>query len=374
VKCLKKLSFSIENFTANTYDKAVTHKKKVNTMPELRQNPISKDWVIIAPERRKRPDQFRHHTVQKKISTPDREEKAQCPFCPGNEEICGKAVLAYHEEPGEDAQPKWTLRVVQNKFPALVEGIETSRITEGAGNFFIKMNGVGYHEVVIEHPEHFQTIATMPCQSVESIISSYIERYQALIQKPTVELITIFRNSGPGAGTSLRHPHSQIIASPIIPIHIRHMVEEAVRYFDTTGRCIYCTMIEQEKISGKRIISETDHFIAFAPFFSRSPFETWILPKKHRASFAKICPNEKKDLARVLIDMLQRLYHGLDDPDYNYMIHSAPYQEDPADYYHWHLQILPKLYKVAGFELGSGIYLNSASPEENAKYLQEIKP
>jgi len=345
----------------------------VNIMPELRQNPISKDWVIIAPERRKRPHQFRHHTVQEKIPEPDREEKDKCPFCPGNEEICGKAVLAYYEEPEKDAQSQWTLRVVQNKFPALVEGEKTSRITEGDGNFFIKMNGVGYHEVVIEHPEHFQTIATMPCQSVERILSSYIERYQTLIKKPTVELVTIFRNNGPGAGTSLRHPHSQIIASPIIPIHIRHVVEEAVRYFDTMGRCIYCTMIEQEKMLGKRIISETEHFVAFAPFFSRSPFETWILPKKHRASFGKISPNEKKDLARILIDILQRLYHGLDDPDYNYMIHSAPYQEDPADYYHWHIQILPKLYKVAGFELGSGIYLNSANPEENAKYLKEMK-
>ena len=345
----------------------------VNIMPELRQNPISKDWVIIAPERRKRPNQFRHHTVQEKIPEPDKEEKDKCPFCPGNEEICGKAVLAYYEEPEKDAQSQWTLRVVQNKFPALAEGEKTSRITEGDGNFFIKMNGVGYHEVVIEHPEHFQTIATMPCQSVERILSSYIERYQTLIKKPNVELLTIFRNNGPGAGTSLRHPHSQIIASPIIPIHIRHVVEEAVRYFDTMGRCIYCTMIEQEKMLGKRIISETEHFVAFAPFFSRSPFETWILPKKHRASFGKISPNEKKDLARILIDILQRLYHGLDNPDYNYMIHSAPYQEDPADYYHWHIQILPKLYKVAGFELGSGIYLNSANPEENAKYLKEIK-
>jgi UDPglucose--hexose-1-phosphate uridylyltransferase len=345
----------------------------VNIMPELRQNPITKDWVIIAPERRKRPDQFKHHKAQQKTTKLDREEKAICPFCPGNEEICGKAVLVYYEDGEEHVESQWTLRVVPNKFPALVEGGETSRITEGAGNFFIKMQGVGYHEVVIEHPEHFQTIATMPYKSVERIISSYIERYQVLIEKPNVELITIFRNNGPGAGTSLRHQHSQIIAGPIIPIHIRHMIEEAVRYFDTMGRCIYCNLIEQEKISGKRIISETEHFVAFAPFFSRSPFETWILPKKHRASFAKISPIERKDLSRVLIDILQRLYHGLDNPDYNYMIHSAPYQEDPADYCHWHLQILPKLYKVAGFELGSGIYLNTTSPEENAKYLREIK-
>ncbi len=349
--------------------------KTGSTMPELRQNPITKDWVIIAPERSKRPDQFKHHAVQEKITKKDMEERSTCPFCPGNEDICGEAVLAYHPEEStrEGMQKKWSLRVVPNKFPALVEGEETSRIAEGTGNFFIKMNGVGYHEVIIEHPEHFQTIATMSIEAVEGIISSYIERYQVLINRPNVELITIFRNNGPGAGTSLRHPHSQIIASPIIPIHIRHVIEEALRYFDSMGRCIYCDMIEQEKILGKRIVLETEHFIIIAPFFSRSPFETWILPKKHRASFAKISNIEKKDLAGVLIDILSRLYHGLDNPDYNYMIHSTPYQEDPADYYHWHLQILPKLYEVAGFELGSSIYLNTTSPEENAIYLKKIE-
>jgi len=226
------------------------------------------------------------------------------------------------------------------------------------------MNGIGHHEVVVEHPGHLQTIATMSYEAVEHIILAYIERYKALIKKQDVELITIFRNNGPGAGTSLRHPHSQIIGSPIIPINIRHVIEEAVRYYDTMGKCIYCNLIEQERASRERMISETDHFVVFAPFFSRSPFETWILPKRHNASFAKISAAERTDLSRVLVDIL---------PGYNYMIHSAPYQEDPADYYHWHLQIMPKLYKVAGFELGSGIYLNSTSPEENAKYLRGVK-
>ncbi|UCF73298.1 MAG: galactose-1-phosphate uridylyltransferase [Deltaproteobacteria bacterium] len=344
-------------------------------MPELRQNPMTKDWVIIAPERNKRPDQFVRHKAQEKIRKQEREETAACPFCPGKEDICGEAVLTYYQQdsPGQGAKSTWSLRVVRNKFPALVEGEEKARITEGSGNFFIKMSGMGFHEVVIEHPGHFQTIATMPLEAVEGVISSYIERYRALIRRPNIELITIFRNNGPRAGTSIRHPHSQIIASPIVPIHIRHVVEEAVRYYDTMGTCIYCNMMDQEKVSGKRVISESEHFLVIAPFFSRSPFETWILPKKHRASFAKISTLEKRDLAGVLINILSRLYHGLDDPDYNYMIHSAPYQEDPADYYHWHVQILPKLYEVAGFELGSGIYLNSTCPEENAQYLKEIR-
>ena len=343
-------------------------------MSELRQNTITKDWVVIAPERSKRPDEFKHRKVQDKQAEQDVKEQAACPFCPGNEAMCGEAVLTYYQKgSGKGLQAKWSLRVVPNKFPALVEDEETSRITEGIGNFFIKMNGVGHHEVVIEHPEHLQTIATMPLEAVEGIISSYIERYRVLINRPNVELITIFRNNGPRAGTSLRHPHSQIIASPIIPIHIRHVIEETLRYFDTMGRCIFCTMIEQEKAVENRVISETEHFISVAPFASRSPFETWIVPKRHRASFAKISDVEKRDLAGVLRDILSRLYHGLGDPDYNYMIHSAPYHEDPADYYHWHLQILPKLSEVAGFELGSSIYLNTTSPEENVRFLREIK-
>lgn len=343
-------------------------------MSELRQNTITKDWVVIAPERSKRPDEFKHRKVQDKRAEQDVKEQVACPFCPGNETMCGEAVLTYYQkDSGKGPQAKWSLRVVPNKFPALVQDGETSRIAEGIGNFFIKMNGVGHHEVVIEHPEHFQTIATMSREAVEGILASYIERYQQLSEDPCVQLITIFRNNGPRAGTSLRHPHSQIIASPIIPIQIRHVIEEAVRYFDTMGRCIFCTMIEQEKTVEKRVISETEHFISVAPFASRSPFETWIVPKRHRASFAKISDVEKRDLAGVLRDILSRLYHGLGDPDYNYMIHSAPYHEDPADYYHWHLQILPKLSEVAGFELGSSIYLNTTSPEENARFLRGIK-
>jgi UDPglucose--hexose-1-phosphate uridylyltransferase len=343
-------------------------------MPELRQNPITKDWVIIAPERSKRPHQFMYGARRRREKR-ESKETAICPFCPGNEALSGEAVLTYQQRGSSrsGAKSDWTLRVVPNKFPALVQGEETSRITQGSRGFFIKMNGVGFHEVVIEHPGHLQTIATMPPEAVEGVISSYIDRYQALIKRPTVELITIFRNNGPRAGTSIRHPHSQIIASPVVPIHIRHVVEEAVRYFDTMGTCIYCNLIEQERVLEERVISETEHFIAIAPFFSRSPFEAWILPKTHRASFAKISPIERKDLAGILVDILSRLYHGLGDPDYNYMVHSAPYQEDPADYYHWHIQILPKLSEVAGFELGSGIYLNSTTPEQCAQYLKDIE-
>jgi UDPglucose--hexose-1-phosphate uridylyltransferase len=340
-------------------------------MSELRRNPITKQWVIIAPERAKRPGQFQNHRDQESTSNL---ETSACPFCPGNEESCGEDLLTYYgNNGGRKGESRWSLRVVPNKYPALVEGGEVMRREEGTGDLFMKMDGAGYHEVVIEHPDHLQTIATMPVESVEGVIASYVERYKVLIRRPNVELVTIFRNSGPGAGTSIRHPHSQIIASPVVPMNFRHVIEETVRYYDTMGTCVYCDMIAQERVLGRRVVSETEQFIVIIPFFSRSPFETWILPKAHRASFSGIHEEEKKDLARVLIDILTRLYRGLDNPDYNYMIHSAPYQEDPADYYHWHLRILPRCYEVAGFELGSGIYLNTTSPEECARFLRQTQ-
>lgn len=241
-------------------------------MPELRRNPITKEWVIIAPERAKRPGQFQNHMGQKRTANLETEDTSACPFCPGNEESCGEPVLTYYgKDQGGRRGSKWSLRVVPNKYPALVEGGEVMRRSEGVGDLFVKMKGVGYHEVVIEHPDHLQTIATMPAEAVEGVIASYVKRYQVLIKRPNVELVTIFRNNGPGAGTSIRHPHSQIIASPIVPMNLRHVIEETVRYYDTMGTCVYCDMIAQERILEKRVVSETEHFFVIIPFSRGAP-------------------------------------------------------------------------------------------------------
>jgi len=188
-----------------------------------------------------------------------------------------------------------------------------------------------------------------------------------------MDLITIFRNNGKSAGTSLEHPHSQIIGSPIVPVHIRYKIQEAVRYFDDTGRCVYCDALKEELAIKDKIVLETNEFVALEPFASKSPFETWILPKKHESSFKNINTAEKRDLAKVLREVLGKLYVGLNDPSYNMMIHSAPRQEDPADYYHWHIQIVPRITTPAGFELGSGIYINVVRPEDAAKFLREMR-
>lgn len=334
-------------------------------MSELRQNPATKEWVIVATERAKRPDDFAKKTVEP-VKKPAYDSK--CPFCPGNESLCTKEVFAYRENGTAPNTPGWTLKVVPNKFAALYPG----ELVRG-GNFFKTMSGIGVHEVVVETPEHHLTMGTMSVEQIEKVISAYSERYHAISEDKRMDLITIFRNNGKSAGTSLEHPHSQIIGSPIVPVHIRYKIQEAVRYFDDTGRCVYCDALKEELAIKDKIVLETNEFVALEPFASKSPFETWILPKKHESSFKNINTAEKRDLAKVLREVLGKLYVGLNDPSYNMMIHSAPRQEDPADYYHWHIQIVPRITTPAGFELGSGIYINVVRPEDAAKFLREMR-
>jgi len=335
-------------------------------MPELRQNPATKEWVIISTERARRPEEF---GVQPCEETP--EQRAKCPFCPGKENETPGEILAYRTYGSKPDTPGWWIRMVPNRYPALTPQGELTRVK--AEDFFLYMNGVGEHEVIIESPEHEQTIATMEQKQVEEIFLAYRERYLTLSQDPRFEMIIIFKNHGINAGTSLRHPHSQLIATPITPLHIRHRIEEAMRYFDDHGRCVYCVMLEKEIRAQERIVMETDNFVAFEPFASRSPFETWVLPKKHDSTFDNISPERCKELAYIMKQTLAKIYHSLNNPDFNYMIFSSPCHERNLEYYHWHIQILPRVTAVAGFELGSGIYINTVIPETAAKFLRETK-
>ena len=236
--------------------------------------------------------------------------------------------------------------------------------------FFRMMDGVGIHEVVIESPLHNQLLPLMEDTQVEEILLSYRERYLALRDDPRIKLIIVFKNHGEAAGTSLDHTHSQIVGSAIVPSNIRRKLEEAARYYDDHGRCVYCDTIQGELNLGKRIVMETDTFVVLQPFASRSPFETWIVPKKHQPSFGLISMEDSKSFARVLKATLFALYSKLNNPDYNYAIHTAPIKDEQDDYYHWHLQIIPRLTTPAGFEMGSGIYINVAFPEETAQFLK----
>jgi UDPglucose--hexose-1-phosphate uridylyltransferase len=330
-------------------------------MPEFRQNMVSKEWVIIATERAKRPDQF----LQKKEGRkPLPSHQKDCPFCPGNESMTPPPVFSI------ERNGSWSLRVVPNKFAALQSDLTTTRKHEGR---FLKADGYGIAEVIIETPLHNRSIATMDLEEVKNTVLTYRERYNAISKTNRVDLITIFRNYGEKAGTSLEHPHSQIIATPIVPPHVRNPLYQSQLACDTYGDCIYCGMMEEEQRQQVRIVKETQYFLVICPFASRSPFETRIYPKIHHSSLATVSDQELNDFAFALQDTLKRLSIGLNDPDYNYVIRSAPVEDTHVKYDHWYAVIVPKLTTPAGFEIGTGIYINSTLPEQCADFLRGVK-
>jgi len=332
-------------------------------MSEIRQDPTTKEWVIIARERAKRPSDFVH-------AEPRPERPAflpSCPFCPGNEAMNSPETLLYRDEKTQS----WRVRAFANKFPALAPQGSTMRREEEA--FFLSMAGVGVHEVIVETPVHNKLPALMQDAEVMDILLAYQERYNAIRRLPFVKLIIIFKNQGSSAGTSLEHPHSQLIATSVVPRHIRMQHEVATSYYDDTGRCLYSDMAIHELKLGKRIIMETERFVVLHPFASHQPFETWVLPKMYRACFGNASTEELRELAHVLRIILLKLYRGLNNPDFNYVVDSALAGGECSDYYLWHLRIIPRLTERAGFEIGSGIYINTALPEETAQFMRDIK-
>lgn len=333
-------------------------------MPQLRQDPTTKEWVIIAAERSKRPHELKR--IEPSIEKPP--YKKDCPFCPGNEYLTPHETLAYRSSGPADSEG-WWVRVVPNKFPALSPEGSLERKEEKG--FFRMMDGVGIHEVVIGSPIHNQLFPLMDDKQVEEVLLAYRERYLAIREDPRIKLIIIFKNHGQAAGTSLEHTHSQLVGTAVVPSNIRKKLEEAARYYDDHGRCVYCDSIQEELNSGKRIVMNNEKFVVLQPFASRRPFETWIIPKDHQASFGLISMDDSKTFARVLKETLLKLHSKLNDPPYNYVIHTAPIKDEWEDYYHWHLQIIPRLTTAAGFEMGSGIFINVAFPEETAQFLRQ---
>lgn len=333
-------------------------------MPELRQDPTTKEWVVIAHERAKRPDQFRS---RKSSSAVLRGDDHPCPFCPGNEHLTPPEVYVVPDTEGKN-KSGWRMRVVPNKFAALTP--EQTSVHHDHGRFFHAMDGFGYHEVIIESPEHDKVLPLTSDQEILELLECYCQRYYATRKDTRVKLILLFRNHGERAGTSLEHPHSQLVATPVIPFHIRQKYEVAIRHYDDTGRCLYCDVVQEEKASGKRIVLDSPHFLIFQPFASQVPFETWIVPKHHNPCFARITAAEKLELASVLRRILRALYESLGNPDFNLIVHTAPVEDENKPYFLWHIEIRPRLTTDAGFELGTGIYINTAIPEETAPFLR----
>lgn len=335
-------------------------------MSEIRQDITTREWVIFAKERARRPDDFRRDSDIPK----ERRQGDACPFCPGNE---GLTMAEVYRSPDVTSERtiEWGVRVVPNMFPALAGEGSLSRVMEG--HHFHRIDGVGFHEVVIEGPGHVRFMHEMTDEEVVAIVNAYRARFAELRKDDRLKLILIFKNHGRAAGTSLQHPHSQIIASPVVPAYIRSKYELATAYYDDTERCIYCDVVHEEIALKKRIICSNESFVAFHPFASRLPFETWIAPISHRSSFGMISDAEAVDFARIMRVVLRQLAVGLGNPDFNYVIHTAPLSDENKPYYLWHMQILPRLVTQAGFELGSGMAINTALPEETAEFMRGIR-
>ncbi|HEV3221002.1 MAG TPA: galactose-1-phosphate uridylyltransferase [Candidatus Acidoferrales bacterium] len=332
-------------------------------MPELRKDPITNRWVIISTGRAKRPSDFVNESVEIR-------GKGMCPFDYGNEDKTPPELLTYGRNGGGANTPGWTVRVVPNKFPAL--GIEGDLDRSGEG-IFDRMNGVGAHEVIVETPDHNATLARLSEHRIEEVLYAFRDRMLDLKNDKRFRYVLIFKNHGDAAGASLEHTHSQLIALPIVPKRVREEVDNAKRYYGEKERCIFCDMIRQEREEGVRVITETPDFIVLAPYAPRFPFEVWMLPKQHSSSFENNMSPVFKSLARTLKDCLMRQESVLNNPAYNLMIHTSPIGEESNPHYHWHIEIIPKLTKVAGFEWGSGFYICPTPPEESARFLREAQ-
>jgi UDPglucose--hexose-1-phosphate uridylyltransferase len=334
-------------------------------MPELRKDPVIDRWVIISTERGKRPDVFAAHDMP--TVSPE-----ECPFCPGNESHTPPEVLAFRPDGSQPNAPGWTCRVFPNRYPALrVEG-ELDR--EGDG-MFDRMNGVGAHEVIVETPKHGVELHELEPRRIEDFLWATRSRILDLKQDVRFRYMMVFKNSGRAAGASQEHSHTQLIALPIVPKRVQEELEGSRRYFGYKERCVFCDIIRQERDAGVRVVCENEDFITISPFAPRFPFEMWLMPRVHDALFEDVHEKEFSRLAELLRESLARMSAALNDPAYNFMIHTAPVRnhQDHAESYHWHIEIIPKVTMVAGFEWGTGFYINSVAPEEAAAYLRDVR-
>ena len=329
-------------------------------MSHLRKDPVAGIWVIVAEERAQRPIRY---TLDSNLT-----ESPICPFCPGNESSTPSAL---YETPARQAGLSWGVRAVPNRYPALrVEGQATS-LPDGV---YDRMTGVGAHEVIVETPHHHDDVAVLTIEEVTDILFAYRARICDLKRDTRLQYILAFKNLGAMAGATLPHPHSQILATPTVPTTIEEELENTKRYFEFKKRCLFCDIIHQEREDGRRVVHETDSVIAVTPYASRFPFEVWLLPKKHASHFENEPDALLRELAIVYREVMARLQVELEAPPYNLLLHTGPAQVGPLEHYHWHIEIIPCLQpRLAGFELGTGCYINPTPPEIAAQYLREAQ-
>ncbi len=339
-------------------------------MPELRKDPIVGRWVIMATERGKRPSEYLLHPKEDEI------DPSKDPFAEGNEHLTPPEIYADRPLHSKPNTPGWNVRVVPNRFPAL--RVEGDLDKEGIG-IYDRMNGIGAHEVIIETPNSNARLEQLPVEKIAGVLEAYKVRMTDLLRDTRFRYILIFKNHGRDAGASLPHAHSQLIATPVTPNHVREKLEGAKHYFEYKDRSIFEDILRQELREGTRLVYENSAFVAFCPFASRFPFEVTIMPRRQSADFHQIREDEKMLLAETLKITLQKLAKALNYPQYNYILHTAPARRPRQGYwmtidmdYRWHIEILPRLTLIAGFEVGSGFFINPTPPEDAAKYLREI--
>jgi len=336
-------------------------------MPEIRKDPVFGRWVIIASERGRRPNEFRGEVSP--------ENPRNCPFCPGHEDETPPPVYTLYADGGGGAKggrkgPDWRLRVVLNKYPALIAEGRGESVPDG---MYDRMDGMGCHEVVIETPLHNRQLEDMPVPAIADIFKTFILRVNEIKKDPQIKYVMIFKNSGRNAGASLAHPHSQLIAMPMAPIRVVQEIDGAEAYRAENGDCVFCDILRQEIEHKKRVVGENDNFLAITPYASRFSFETWILPKKHASHFEGMDLHFAGDLAAIVKSTIGKLRVSMEDLSYNLIVHTMPVQDPEVEHYHWHIEIMPKLSLMAGFEWGTGFYINTVAPEDAAEMLNSGK-
>lgn len=321
---------------------------------------IAREWVVMVRERARRPEEFRQRGERR--FRPEYLES--CPFCPGNESKTPPEVM---KVPGEG---DWKVRVTPNKFATLDETGERKRTNFGMRHI---VSGVGRHEVIIESRRHDSTLGLMEADEVRDILGVYKARFLDAFTDRRIHHVIIFKNHGPASGTTIAHPHTQLIGTPVVPFQIRNRVDEAMRYFDNTGDCIVCATLRDELEDGRRIIMESGRFVSFVPYAALSPFHIWLFPKRHMQSFGQMEEEDIDDLAGVLRVTLLKLHSGLDDPDYNLVFRTLSPFRSRSEYIHWYISIVPRLVHTTGFELGSGMHVNTALPEDVAEFMRGVR-
>jgi len=332
-------------------------------MAEFRRDPVDGKWVIIAPERRKRFSTARYEPGQQ----PPTE---QCPFCAGKESLTPSELFAFRDPNTKKDQAGWRVRVIPNRAPILRVEVELQR--EGVG-YYDKVSGLGANEVIIETPDHNQVYSKLPVGHLTEIYIAYRERIRDLKKDNRLKYVLIFKNYGRTAGAVMDHPHSQLIALPILPKQIVEEMRGAKDYYDHKERCIFCDIIHQELEDRERLVFENKDFLVISPWAPIFPFELWIVPISHRPVYADSSDQLLRSLAEAVKTAMSKLDLVLERPHFNLVLHTVAFDVDDSPDYHWHFEILPRLTEVAGFEYGSGFYINPVTPEQAADYLRRAE-